>query len=359
MAYVDEVRARQILTRAVDAAKNPSYTPHSPFAALLEGIVLGSHLTYRYIAVTGLLGKATNSAINALALQAGAPIDGAYDARSLCHGVVVPLERTLLANCLGGSNEPFLNKPARFTHLATTNAVRRGQDERTLRSLISVLSRVSADQAFDALCDSLHFALKRNAGMAALKPKSEPACHSQILDFGRRLMQKSVEGQTAAVYFGTLLTCLFSAQSAAKVLVHPVNQSGASSREICDVDVKLDDRTIIGYEIKDKAFTEHDVEHAARKAGNAGLYSLGVVMGPQAFLSATGHVNAAALAKGVGVSVVFIDLLAAAAMILTLLPTITANDFLKELTSVCAKARVKDEVYAQIKTAASASGLSE
>ena len=92
----------------------------------IKAVLTGSHKTYKYVLLTGLLAKATDSSVNALALQAGAPFDGAYDARSLCHGVIVPFERDFLQNALGGSNEPYLNKPARFTHLSSNNAVRKG-----------------------------------------------------------------------------------------------------------------------------------------------------------------------------------------------------------------------------------------
>ena len=40
--------------------------------------------------------------------------------------------RIFLGNRLGGSNEPFLNKPARFTELSETNAVRGGKNKNTL-----------------------------------------------------------------------------------------------------------------------------------------------------------------------------------------------------------------------------------
>ena len=107
----------------------------------IKEVLKGSHKTYKYVLVNGLLAKATNSNINALALQAGAPIDGAYDARSLCHKVLVPFERDFLQKALGGSNEPFLNKPARFTHLSNDNAVRRGNDKLTLTKLKQMMIR--------------------------------------------------------------------------------------------------------------------------------------------------------------------------------------------------------------------------
>src|SRR5690606_31909732 len=120
-------------------------------------------LTYRYILTTGLLAKATDKRVNALTLQAGSNLPGAYDARSLCHKVLVPVERQLLDRGLGGSNEPFLNKPARFTEISSANAVRKGSDAAALKTLHKVLSEIKSDEnAFDALAVAIFYILQRN-----------------------------------------------------------------------------------------------------------------------------------------------------------------------------------------------------
>lgn len=64
--------------------------------AVTEGIkrvLAGTHKTYKYILVNGILAKASSEEVNPIALQAGAPLSGAFDARSLCHKVLVPFER--------------------------------------------------------------------------------------------------------------------------------------------------------------------------------------------------------------------------------------------------------------------------
>ena len=67
-------------------------------SASIQTVLKGNHKTYKYVLINGLLAKATNDKINALALQAGAPITGAFDARTLCHKVIVPFERDFLQN---------------------------------------------------------------------------------------------------------------------------------------------------------------------------------------------------------------------------------------------------------------------
>ena len=93
---------------------------------LVDDVLEHTHLTYKYILVTALTAKATDESVNPLCLQAKSALLGAYDARSICHGVIVPFDMEVLNKALGGSNEPFLNKPARFPELSTSNAVRGG-----------------------------------------------------------------------------------------------------------------------------------------------------------------------------------------------------------------------------------------
>lgn len=94
---------------------------------LVDYVLDNTHLTYKYILVTALASKATDDTINPLCLQVKSELPGAYDARSICHGVIVRFDMEVLNKALGGSNEPFLNKPARFPELSTSNAVRTPQ----------------------------------------------------------------------------------------------------------------------------------------------------------------------------------------------------------------------------------------
>ncbi len=159
---VDHLKAKQILAQAFVDASKLDYKTQSPFASLLNQVITGDHLTYRYVLVTALLAKAVNQKVNPLALQAGGALDGSYDARSLCHKVYVPFERDFLDSGLGGSNEPFLNKPARFTHISSDNAVRGGNDRRTLELLCELLPKITTcAESKAALTDVVFYTLKR------------------------------------------------------------------------------------------------------------------------------------------------------------------------------------------------------
>lgn len=252
----------------------------------IKKVLYGNHKTYKYILVNGILAKATNKDVNPLALQAGAPFEGAFDARSLCHKVLVPFERDFLKSVLGGSNEPFLNKPARFTHLSKNNAVRKGKDQEKLMLLIELLSSIkSSIEAKDYL--ACVFSILK----AQIEEKNKEFDHFsdytptliEIYEFSLRFIKQSLEGETSAIIVGTLEALLHEyLEGNYKVFAHKVNQSGASSKEVGDIDIYDDKGYCYSIEVKDKNFTEYDVEHAFNKVLQSGGKKAFFVYGLQA-----------------------------------------------------------------------------
>lgn len=158
MATVDFKTAYLVLERALAEAESLD----NEIAQNIKTVLTGTHKTYRYILVNALLAKATNDKVDALSLQKGDGRGGKFDARSLCHKVIVPFEKLELPGCLGDSNEPFLNKPARFVSLSPDNAVRAGKDRETLETLISILSQISTSEQAFAYLKSAMVILKAN-----------------------------------------------------------------------------------------------------------------------------------------------------------------------------------------------------
>ncbi|HKV85774.1 MAG TPA: restriction endonuclease, SacI family, partial [Ktedonobacterales bacterium] len=69
-------------------------------------------VTYRYVLPTQVLAKLVEPLLDCHSIQTASGVPGAFDARSLCHRVIVPFDR---ANhrVLGGSSEPYVNNPLR------------------------------------------------------------------------------------------------------------------------------------------------------------------------------------------------------------------------------------------------------
>lgn len=272
MKKVSELLAKKILQ---ELSNNPTFR-NDAVGKEIKAVLNGTHKTYKYVLVNGLLAKATNEEIDALSLQAGDDSDGAFDARSLCHKVLVPFEREVMPNSLGGSNEPFLNKPARFPRLTTENAVRKGNDMRTLKSLISILSKVNNSQTAKIYLSSALANMAEIANAVAEKyelPDSELEDLTGpqiILDFVCQVTESKLEGEMCPLVVAAIEHFYYGGTRI--VVPHKVNESGASSKEVGDIDIVDNEGNIVSsIEVKDKDFAKIDVEHAIKKFAYAKL----------------------------------------------------------------------------------------
>lgn len=284
MASIDLKTASLILDRAFVEAELLS----DEIGQKISEILRGTHKTYRYILVTALLAKSTNGEISILSLQKGDGEGGKFDARSLCHKVLVPFETLKLPGCLGSSNEPFLNKPARFVSLSLTNAVRRGKDFQTLSDVIDVLSHISSSSdAYKYLKSALsvmkevskEYVSKFSVGDALIDISE----FSQlVLDYIYAITEHSLEGEVCPLIVSQLEQMYLGKDF--KVEPHKVNQSGASSKEVGDIDVyDKNNKLIYSIEVKDKDFSKQDVAHAVTKFKQADLSTSLFVYGKNVF----------------------------------------------------------------------------
>ena len=352
---VDQKIAERLLREAVEIVHDDSrQISTTEWDVEIKAIIQGNHLTFRYILVTALLGKATNPSINALALQAGADIEGAYDARSLCHKVVVPIERQLLNRALGGSNEPFVNNPARLPTVSLSNPVKRGNDTIIQSMLHKVLSEIeTSEQAFNSLCIAVQTAVeKQTARSAPLSQSLDSAdSHLKIIEFVDAFVTQSLEGQVAAIVAGAILSAYFEQFEGFEVIVHPVNQSGASSNEVADIDIKRNGRMFVAIEVKDKQFSQQDVDHAAFKVSQYGLKSITFIIG---FNGTCIGSSLDQVAKTVlitrNVNVIFVELGSFARSVIAICPDLLFATFFTKLQDYAISARVKDAVFKHIES---------
>lgn len=281
-------KAKANLTKAYEEASNcESITcNHKDF---IDFVIDNKHLTYKYILFTAILAKATDKNINALCLQKGSTLSGAYDARTLCHKVIVKFEMEVLDKALGGSNEPFLNKPARFPELSKTNAVRRGNDQLILDSLCDELPTITTSQdAYQCLLYLLSKLIKIRDEKKNLTNFSIPDSTnlpSKLMTYINIALEQSFEGEVLTLLVAGIYHLRYN-RSTDIVDVHPVNESGASSKEISDLDIYANGILISSNELKDKDYAETDVRHAADKVLGAGGNRMLFIEGPRASATA-------------------------------------------------------------------------
>lgn len=274
-------------TIKLNAAYNEALVTPSPVCKhkdFIDFVIDNTHLTYKYILFTAILAKASDESINPLCLQKKSTLSGAYDARTVCHKVIVRFETETLDKVLGGSNEPFLNKPARFPELSKSNAVRKGNDKALLNALCDNLPLIQTSaEAYDCLVYLLRRLIiirdeKKKLTVFSIPDSSNLS--SKIMAYVEEALKQSYEGEVLTLLVAGVYHLLYQ-NSNALVEVHPVNQSGASGREVSDLDIYVDGLLISSNELKDKEYTETDVRHAADKVLQAGGSKMLFIEGPR------------------------------------------------------------------------------
>ena len=264
-----ELRLKQLFGSAFNASSD-GFPPG--IANAVEKIINGKHKTFRYMLFTALLAAVTDRKLHPRCLQVNANVEGAFDARSLCQKVIVPFERTFLQGRLGASSEPFANKSARFAMIDRGNNVRKGADAELLAMLCDVLDAVKA--AKDAtrrqiFCYALSVILKRPPNAASvmdLAPIKSPTADSDALfDF----LEAHTKGVAAVAVLAAFFRMFYD--KGVKVIAHPSTESGASSNEVGDIDLKFKDGRRYAVEVKDKTYADIDVNHACERAVEAGV----------------------------------------------------------------------------------------
>lgn len=252
----------------------------------IDFVIDNTHLTYKYVLFTELLAKATDQSINQLCLQKKSTLPGSYDARTICHKVIVPFEMETLEKALGGSNEPFLNKPARFPELNKNNAVRRGNDQDILNKMVDTLPLIkTSNDAYSCLVYLISKLIKIKEQKKSSMIFSVADCANlptKLYTFIERLIEDSFEGESLTLAVAGIYYLAYRNYKNSVVEVHPVNQSGASGKEVSDLDVYIDNKLVSSNELKDKDYSETDVRHAADKVINAGGNHMLFISGPRA-----------------------------------------------------------------------------
>lgn len=343
-----------LIRKAFSIASKEEYTPHSIFKDEISFVLFSNHLTYKYVLVNALLAKAAMPEINPLCLQKKSELPGAYDARSHCHKVIVPFERTFLNGALGNSNEPFLNKPARFKELSKENAVRRGKDQQLLNTLCDTLPKIdNPELAFSTLTDSIYYCIKlAEENSSKLSFNYNTVSTNEISNFLYQILEESHGGEILSIVVGSLMKAFVeNIKGNNSVQVHKINQSGASSKEISDIDVYHNNSILYTIEAKDKTFNEYDVEHAVSKSASSGAKKLLFIIGPRGAYEGISK-NPNQLIKDANSQGIQLNLIGYRAFIEQMLLLIIWNEnnqnFIKFVHEIFTEAQIKSETVTYV-----------
>ena len=246
-------------------------------------VINGKRKTYRYMMFVGLLVAITDKSLHPRCLQLQSGCDGAYDPCSLCKDVVSPFEKTMLKGRLGGSCDPYVSNPARHPMIEKTNKVKSSSDKIILGKLYDVLEFVrTAEDAMrkKMFCYAYGLVLNRPPTESSLVDFDVSVGSDVSADKFFDFLEAHTQGVSAVVTLAAYFrTCCGKVKSA---VVHPITESGASPKEVGDIDLMLKDGCPVAVEVKDKPYKDVDVQHVCEKALKAGVHHVIFAFGPEA-----------------------------------------------------------------------------
>jgi len=242
-------------------------------------------LTYRYMMFVGLLVAVTDKKLHPRCLQMKAKDvlaavgKEAFDARSLCKNVVVPFEKMVLKGKLGGSGDPYVSNPARLPMVSPGNDVKSAHDRELLEQLYSVLELANDGNELTRrhmFSYAYALVLKRPANETSLLQFGGQDTPELISDMFFDFLEENSQGVAAVAVMAVFFRQYYGVDT--RVVVHPINESGASPKEVGDIDLRFKEKAY-AVEVKDKPYGEVDVNHACEKALKADVHKVIFVYG--------------------------------------------------------------------------------
>ena len=214
--------------------------------------------SYHYVLPTHLLAKCVNPALDAHSIQISYGGDGAFDARSLAHQVIVPFDQGNFC-VLGGAPEPYANNPLRIPGVTPAFAGAQKQ-QGDWAKLIAVLDAVedAADQVFSAtVFDQILFEIY---GLLAEARVIYPTPNRISLDGTHEIVQKFLAEKSGGDRMEALATALFQTIGARfklfdEVRREKVNSADRSSGMSADIECLANAEIVLLVEVKDRSLT--------------------------------------------------------------------------------------------------------
>ncbi len=214
--------------------------------------------SYHYVLPTHLLAKCVNPGLDVHSIQVSFGAAGAFDARSLAHGVIVPFDQANFC-VLGGAPEPYANNPLRIP--AVTPAYASAQKwQADWANLVAVFDEVetTADARFTArVFDQVLLEIYRLLARAKV---AYPTPSRVSLQTTYELIQGFMAERSGGDRMEVLAAALFQTigerfQLFDEVRRAKVNAADRSSGMSADIECWADGSVALLVEVKDRALT--------------------------------------------------------------------------------------------------------
>lgn len=253
------------------AAKEGKLRDHLPEQKLVKAIALSINSktkTYRYILPTQIISKIVDPALDSHCIQASRGGHGAFDARTIAHGIIVPFDQAN-ENVLGGSQEPYVSNPLRVPEVSAR--YRKPQkDKATWDQLCVVLDAVEkkSDSQFTQLVfrQVLTEVYRRLSTVRVLYPAPRRVSLHKAMEVIQIFLSNHSGGDRLLALSSALFTVIGSRFGLyAEVKRGKITAADQASGMLADLEcVTKDGRIIFAVEVKDRQLTTSQLRAKVR-----------------------------------------------------------------------------------------------
>lgn len=235
-----------------------------PAQGLAARVMRSKEKTIHYAAINQALGKLCEPARDVHSVQMKDTSEGRWDARSLCHKVVVPWEARS-GGMLGGSPEPYANNPLRVTRLERERSDTRSPTQ--WRDLYDLLARAQdAASAREVLEQCLDVCVELAEEQQIRYPIRERVSLPDLMDLLRGFMTAKSGGLRGMVVATALLRVVGRHTGLwEEVVSQGVNEADAAKGEAADITCSKGGVPVLYVEVKERMITIQEARQAAEK----------------------------------------------------------------------------------------------
>lgn len=232
--------------------------------------------TYRYVLPTQLLSKLARPSLDCRSVQAGSGLVEPFDARSICHRVIVPFDREN-NNVLGGSAEPYLNNPLRIP--AIQPAARNAQkDKDGFDDLMKVLdyAQENPGHLLFLVRATLSAVRSRLAEVSVTYPVPNRVSLNQTTD----ALAEFLSDRTGGLRFQSVAVALFRSigerfKLFADVVCSNINAADVSTGHAADLEcIDADGQIVLAVEVKDRELALRQLQDKLPSVRQKGIREL-------------------------------------------------------------------------------------
>lgn len=240
------------------SGSEPLGDEYAEIKSLIADCLTSNIKTYHYVLPTQILSKCVNPGVDSHSIQTAYGEKGAFDARTIAHGAIVPFDKANY-NVLGGSSEPYVNNPLRCPAITATyrNQQKNKADWDKLIKVLDFIEKKNDKKVTKIVFDQVLFEVhKLLADVRVLYPTPNRISLNQTIQIVSQFTADKSGGDRIEAVCAALFRAIGKQFDLFDVVKREkVNAADVSSGMVADIECWLKGNMVLLIEVKDRSLT--------------------------------------------------------------------------------------------------------